>query len=194
MNTSLMHWSLDTDTDGLAWLTLDKHDASTNVLSEDVLDQFVAYLERLERTPPRGLVIRSAKPNGFIAGADVRAFTPIASREQALALIQRGQCAFDRLEALPFPTLALIHGFCLGGGLELALACRYRIARDDDGTRLGLPEVRLGIHPGFGGSVRAVRLLGGLKALDLMLSGRTISARQARRLGLVDHAVPSGIC
>lgn len=190
MNTAQSHWHLETDADGLAWLTLDKHDASTNVLSEDVLNEFVATLEQLERTPPRGLVIRSAKTNGFIAGADVRAFSPMASRENALALIQRGQRAFDRLEALPFPTLALIHGFCLGGGLELALACRYRVARDDDGTRLGLPEVRLGIHPGFGGSVRAVRLLGGLKAMDLMLTGRSISARQARRLGLVDYAVP----
>lgn len=187
---SAQHWNLETDADGLAWLTIDKQDASTNVLAEDVLDQFVAHLEQLERDPPRGLVIRSGKANGFIAGADVRAFSPMPSREQALALILRGQRAFDRLEALPFPTLALIHGFCLGGGLELALACRYRVARDDDGTRLGLPEVRLGIHPGFGGSVRAVRLLGGLKAMDLMLTGRTVSARQAKRLGLVDHAVP----
>jgi len=190
MNIAQTHWQLATDADGIAWLTLDKQDASTNVLAEDVLDQFVAQLEQLERTPPRGLVIRSAKANGFIAGADVRAFSPMASRDIALALIQRGQRAFDRLAVLPFPTLALIHGYCLGGGLELALACRYRIARDDDGTRLGLPEVRLGIHPGFGGSVRAVRLLGGLKALDLMLSGRTVSARQALRLGLVDYAVP----
>jgi 3-hydroxyacyl-CoA dehydrogenase/enoyl-CoA hydratase/3-hydroxybutyryl-CoA epimerase len=190
MNIVQTHWQLATDADGIAWLTLDKQDASTNVLAEDVLDQFVAHLEQLEWTPPRGLVIRSAKANGFIAGADVRAFTPMASGELALALIQRGQRAFDRLAALHFPTLALIHGFCLGGGLELALACRYRIARDDDGTRLGFPEVRLGIHPGFGGSVRAVRLLGGLKALDLMLSGRTVSSWQARRMGLVDYAVP----
>ena len=190
MNTSQPHWQLAIDADGVAWLTLDKKDASTNVLAEDVLDQFVAQIESLERTPPRGLVIRSAKANGFIAGADVRAFTPMASRDLALALIQRGQRAFDRLAALPFPTLTLIHGFCLGGGLELALACRYRIARDDDGTRLGFPEVRLGIHPGFGGSMRAARLLGGLKALDLMLSGRTVSSRQARRMGLVDYAVP----
>ncbi|MFZ5621009.1 MAG: 3-hydroxyacyl-CoA dehydrogenase NAD-binding domain-containing protein [Pseudomonadota bacterium] len=184
------HWRLDTDADGLAWLSIDTQDASTNVLTEEVLDQFTALLEQLERASPRGLVIRSGKANGFIAGADVRAFTSLNSRERALELIRKGQHAFDHLEALPFPTLALIHGFCLGGGLELALACRYRITRDDDGTRLGLPEVRLGIHPGFGGSMRAVRLLGGLKALDLMLSGRTVSARQARRLGLVDHAVP----
>lgn len=190
MSTPQSHWSLETDADGLAWLTFDKQDANTNVLAEDVLEQFVAVLELLGRNPPRGLVIRSGKTNGFIAGADVRAFTPMDSREHALTLIQRGQRAFDRLENLPFPTLALIHGFCLGGGLELALACRYRIARDDDSTRLGLPEVRLGIHPGFGGSVRAVRLLGGLKAMDLMLTGRSVSARQAKRLGLIDYAVP----
>lgn len=184
------HWKLNIDEDNIAWLCIDKQDASTNVLSESVLSQFVSMLERLERQLPRGLVIYSGKPSGFFAGADVRAFTPMASREQALTLIQRGQRAFDRLEALSCPTLALIHGFCLGGGLELALACNYRIARDDDKTRLGLPEVRLGIHPGFGGSVRAVRLLGAPKAMDLMLSGRTIAARQAQRMGLVDYCVP----
>ncbi len=190
MSTPNQHWKLNIDTDELAWLSIDKQDSGTNVLSEDVIDQFVSMLERLERQPPRALIICSDKLSGFFAGADVRAFTPMPSREQALALIQRGQRAFDRLDALPFPTLALIHGFCLGGGLELALACDYRIAQDDDSTRLGLPEVRLGIHPGFGGSVRAVRLLGSLKAMDLMLTGRTVSARQARRLGLIDYAVP----
>lgn len=184
------HWTLETDADNIAWLTLDKQDAATNVLTAEILDEFTAQLDRLVRQAPRGLVIQSAKRNGFIAGADVRAFAPMPSREHALALIRRGQRAFDRLEILPFPTLASIHGFCLGGGLELALACRYRVACDDEATRIGLPEVRLGIHPGFGGSVRAVRLLGGLRALDLMLTGRTVSARQAERLGLVDHAVP----
>ena len=97
---------------------------------------------------------------------------------------------FDYLEALPFPTVALIHGFCLGGGLELALACRYRIARDDTATRLGLPEVRLGIHPGFGGSVRLTRLVGALHAIDLMLSGRAVNGRTAKRMGIVDYVLP----
>lgn len=191
MNGSPQDWKLEIDADAIAWLQFDKQDAGTNVLSESVLEQFIAMLERLEQQPPQGLVICSGKPNGFIAGADVRAFSPMPSREAALELIRRGQRAFDRLEALPFPTLAMIHGFCLGGGLELALACDYRIAEDDDKTRLGLPEVRLGIHPGFGGSVRCVRLLGGLKAMDLMLTGRTVSARQAARLGLIDYAVPA---
>lgn len=191
MNSSPQDWKLDIDTDGIAWLQFDKQDGGTNVLSESVLDQFVAMLARLEQQPPQGLVIFSGKSNGFIAGADVRAFSPMPSREDALALIHRGQRAFDRLEALPFPTLAMIHGFCLGGGLELALACDYRIAQDDDSTRLGLPEVRLGIHPGFGGSVRCTHLLGALKAMDLMLTGRSLAARQAARLGLIDYAVPA---
>ena len=101
-----------------------------------------------------------------------------------------GQDVFNRLEALPFPTVALIHGFCLGGGTELSLACRYRVTRDDPGTRLGLPEVKLGIHPGWGGSARMVPLIGGLKAMDLILSGRSIDGRTGRRMGLVDMVVP----
>lgn len=191
MSSSPQDWKLDIDAEGIAWLQFDKVDGGTNVLSESVLDQFVDMLARLEQQPPQGMVIFSRKTNGFIAGADVHAFSPMPSREMALALIHRGQRAFDRLEALPFPTLAMIHGFCLGGGLELAMACDYRIAQDDETTRLGLPEVRLGIHPGFGGSVRCVQLLGGLKAMDLMLTGRTVSARQASRLGLIDYAVPA---
>lgn len=190
MTETYSNWQVETDADDIVWLYADKQDTHTNVLSADVFDEFEKILTDLESRPGSGLIILSAKKNGFFAGADVRAFTPMESREAALALIQRGQAAFARLAALPFPTVCMIHGFCLGGGLELALACRYRIARDDTGTRLGLPEVRLGIHPGFGGSVRAVPLLGGLKAMDLMLTGRTVSGRQAAKLGLVDYAVP----
>ena len=105
---------------------------------------------------------------------------------QALALIRRGQEILGRIETLPVPTLALIHGFCLGGGLELALACRYRIASDDPATRLGFPEVKLGIHPGFGGTVRVTRLVGPLRGLELMLTGKTLSAKASRKIGLVD--------
>ncbi|RLA03112.1 MAG: crotonase, partial [Gammaproteobacteria bacterium] len=104
--------------------------------------------------------------------------------------LRRGQEVFNRLETLPFPTVALIHGFCLGGGTELSLACRYRVTRDDPGTRMGLPEVKLGIHPGWGGSARMVPLLGGLKAMDLILSGRSIDGRTGKRMGLVDLVVP----
>lgn len=178
------------DHDNIAWLHFDTQGASTNVLSASMLEDFYKQLLDLEERSPRGLVIMSDKPNGFIAGADVREFTQLQNRAQALDAIQRGQAVFDRLAALPFPTVALIHGFCLGGGLELALACRYRVACDDSETRLGLPEVRLGIHPGFGGSVRLSSLVGVLHAMDLMLSGRTVDARTARRMGVVDHAVP----
>jgi 3-hydroxyacyl-CoA dehydrogenase/enoyl-CoA hydratase/3-hydroxybutyryl-CoA epimerase len=178
------------DEDNVAWLHFDKQGSSANVLSARILEAFYEELLELMERAPRGLVIVSDKANGFIAGADVREFALLENRDQALAAIQRGQEVFDRLAALPFPTVALIHGFCLGGGLEMALACRYRIARDDPRTRLGLPEVRLGIHPGFGGTVRLTSLVGAVHAMDLMLSGRSVDARTAKRMGFIDYAVP----
>lgn len=178
------------DEDNIAWLHFDKQGSGTNVLSAGVLEAFYEELLDLVERAPLGLVILSDKANGFIAGADVREFALLENHDQALGAIQRGQEVFDRLAALPFPTVALIQGFCLGGGLEMALACRYRIARDDPGTRLGLPEVRLGIHPGFGGTVRLTSLVGAMRAMDLMLSGRSIDGRAAKRMGCVDHAVP----
>ena len=109
-----------------------------------------AHLQALERAPPRGLVIRSAKTRGFIAGADVKEFAQLESAAQALRDgARRAQRIFDRLEALPCPTVAIIHGFALGGGFELALACRYRVGVKGDKFSIGLPEVMLGIHPGF---------------------------------------------
>ena len=184
------HWRLETDGDDIAWLHFDRQGAGTNVFDHETLDELDRALDDIRGRNPRGLVILSAKPNGFIAGADIGGFQRVESREQALDFIRKGQRVFRKLEALRFPTLALIHGFCLGGGLEMALACDYRIARDDPGTRLGLPEVRLGIHPGFGGSVRLPPLIGAPAAMDLMLTGRSIAGFQARKLGLVDHAVP----
>jgi len=178
------------DEENIAWLHFDKQNASTNVLSASLLETLYDELLELVERAPRGLIILSDKSNGFIAGADVNEFTRLENHGEAISAIQRGQEVFDRLAALPFPTVAMIHGFCLGGGLELALACRYRVARDDQGTRLGLPEVRLGIHPGFGGSVRLTPLVGALHAMDLMLSGRTVNGRAAKRMGVVDHAVP----
>ena len=189
--TSAQHWQLAWEGAGKpAWLTLDMAGASTNVLSADVLAELDALLDELVEKQPQGLVIRSAKGNGFIAGADVHAFSKISDRAQALAVIERGQNIFNKLASLPMPTLCLIHGFCLGGGLELALACDYRVALDDTGTRIGLPEVKLGIHPGWGGTLRLPRLIGPLTAMDLMLSGRTLNARPALRAGLVDRIVP----
>ena len=178
------------DGDGIAWLHFAKHNSSTNVLSASVLEDFYKELLDLTERAPRGLIILSDKPNGFIAGADVREFTRLENRDQALACIQRGQEVLDRLAALPFPTVALMHGFCLGGGLELALACRYRVSRDDTATRFGLPEVKLGIHPGFGGSARLTHMIGAPLAMNLMLSGRTVDGRTGARMGFIDYVVP----
>ena len=184
------HWSYRIDDDAIAWLTLDKKDAPANTLSREVVAELPPLLREIASEKPRGLVVRSGKPSGFIAGADIKEFTTLKSAEEALSLIQQGQEAFLELENLPFPTVAAIHGFALGGGLELALACRYRIASDEGATQLGLPEVKLGIHPGFGGTVRSVRLLGVFGAMDLMLRGSSLNARKALAAGLVDRIGP----
>jgi 3-hydroxyacyl-CoA dehydrogenase/enoyl-CoA hydratase/3-hydroxybutyryl-CoA epimerase len=151
-------WALQIDAGGIAWLSFDKPDTSTNVLSRDTLLELDAHLGKLAGSPPRGLVIRSAKPNGFIAGADVREFSALQDEQQAVEMVRNAQRILERIEALPCPSVAILHGFALGGGLELAMACRYRIAVRSDRFTVGLPEVMLGIHPGFGGTVRAVRL------------------------------------
>ena len=185
-----IHFRAETDDNNIVWLHFDKADSGTNVLGADVFDQLDQHLQNIAAQCPRGLVILSDKANGFIAGADISSFTRVKTEQQALDFIKMGQAVFNRLAAFPFPTVALIHGFCLGGGTELSLACRYRVTRDDPGTRLGLPEVRLGIHPGWGGSARMVPLIGGLKAMGLILTGRSIDGRQAKRMGLVDRVVP----
>jgi 3-hydroxyacyl-CoA dehydrogenase/enoyl-CoA hydratase/3-hydroxybutyryl-CoA epimerase len=185
------HWTCRVDGDAVAWLTLDCLGASTNTLGREVMESLNAALDTVERARPRGVVVRSAKKNGFVAGADIREFTGLTSPEQGYALIRGGQRVLDRLAALPFPSVAAIHGFALGGGLELALACTYRIGVDDGRLALGLPEVMLGIHPGFGGTVRAPRLVGVRAALDMMLTGKTIRADRALAMGLVDRLVPA---
>jgi len=184
------HWRLEKDRDNIGWLYFDKADSGANALSADVLEELDLILKNLLEEKLQGLVILSAKPNGFIAGADIKEFTKLKDSSAAEKLIRSGQSVFDRLENMPFPTVSQIHGFCLGGGLELALACRYRVAEDHHRTRLGLPEVKLGIHPGFGGTVRLPRLVGAPKAMELMLTGRAIDARKAKKIGLVDYVVP----
>jgi 3-hydroxyacyl-CoA dehydrogenase / enoyl-CoA hydratase / 3-hydroxybutyryl-CoA epimerase len=192
MNPQHGHWQLEVDADGIAWLGLDRQDASTNSLGRAVMEELDACLARLERDLPRALVVWSRKDNGFVAGADISEFTSLVDEKQAHALVRGGQQVFDRLEALPCPTVAALHGFALGGGLELALACRHRVAVDDERLALGLPEVMLGIHPGFGGTVRTPRLIGAPAALDLMLTGRTLRGARALKLGLVDRLVAAG--
>ena len=187
------HWKLDTDADQLAWLSFDKADTATNTLSGEVMAELDAIIGALAKAAPRGLVIRSAKASGFIAGADVEEFTKIQSAADALAIVRRGWDVFNKLAALPFPTLALIRGFCMGGGLELALACRYRVAVDDPRTRLALPEVMLGILPAWGGVMRLPRLVGPAAALDMLMTGKGIDAKRAKKMGLADAAVPPRI-
>ena len=190
MSHNYQHWKIETDATGITWLHLDKAESNTNVLSAAILNELSDILDELEKKLPRAVVILSDKENGFIAGADVKEFTTFENEEAALNAIRHAHSIFNRLESLSCPTIALIHGFCLGGGMELALACRYRIADNDVKTKLGLPEVRLGIHPGFGGVLRSIRLLGVLSAMDMMLTGRNVSARAAQKIGLVNYAVP----
>ena len=181
------HWRQETDRDGIVWWCIDKADASANVLSSEVLHELVSMLEQLEHDPPRGLVLHSGKHNGFVMGADINEFTSIESADQAYELIRLGQQVFDRLEALRCPTVAVINGFALGGGLELALACDYRLALHNKKRIIGLPEVQLGLHPGFGGTVRAVRIAGVRAAMQLMLTGKPITVEKALRQKLLDR-------
>ena len=182
-------WRLERGDDGIATLTIDRPGGSANTLGKPVLLELEARIAELAAAPPKGLVIRSGKSSGFIAGADIREFTSFKDAEEALAHIKVGQRVFDKLEALPCPSVAAIAGFALGGGLELALACTYRIGVNDSRLSLGLPEVQLGIHPGFGGTVRAVRLLGVRAAMELMLTGKPLRADRALAVGLVDRLV-----
>jgi 3-hydroxyacyl-CoA dehydrogenase/enoyl-CoA hydratase/3-hydroxybutyryl-CoA epimerase len=178
------NFNLTRDDDGIAWLLFDRAGASANTLSSDAIEEFDAVLAALESQRPAGLVIRSAKKSGFIAGADVNEFRGAADPRAVETAIGHAHAVIDRLEALKIPTVAVIHGFCLGGGLEVALACQSRIAIS--GARFGFPEVMLGLHPGLGGTARFTRLINPMQAMTLMLTGKTIDARRAKSLGLVD--------
>ena len=186
----MQHWMITREAGGLATLTFDKAGTSTNTLSADVLAELNEALDQFDREAPTGLIFRSGKPNGFIAGADVDEFGDVKDAAGAMAIVRRGWDTFERLADVKYPTLALIKGFCLGGGLELALACRFRVAVDEPGTRLGLPEVMLGIVPGWGGIKRLPRLVGAPAALDMLLTGKTVDARRAKKMGIVDECVP----
>lgn len=180
------HWKADLREDGVLVLAFDRQGESVNTFSQDVLIELDGMLERLALDPPRALVLRSAKQKGFIAGADIREFREFDAKGTIGDSIRRGQQVFQRLADLPCPTVAAIHGFCMGGGTEIALACDWRVASSDESTRIGLPEVKLGIYPGWGGSVRLPRLVGAPAAFDMMLTGRALSAKAARNIGLVD--------
>ena len=183
-------WTLELDADRVAWLTFDKPGASANSLSRAAMEELDERLREAEQQRPAGLVIRSGK-NGFIAGADVSEFGQVSEPSAAVPSIRAAHGVLQRLEDLPFPAVAAINGYCLGGGLELAMACRHRVCADDPKVTLGLPEVMLGIHPGFGGTVRAVQLVGVATAMDLMLTGRNLRPDKALQAGLVDAVVPA---
>ena len=190
MSEAIIDWVSNTDAQGVLWLTLDKRDTETNVLSASVLDQLNRLVDQIIVDKPSAVIIQSGKSSGFIAGADVKEFLQVTNRQEALIMIKRGQNVFSRIESLTCPTVALIEGFCMGGGTELALACDYRIALDDSSTKIGLPEVKLGIHPAFGGAVRSTAMISPVKSLEIMLSGRALSTRQAKSIGLIDLVQP----
>jgi 3-hydroxyacyl-CoA dehydrogenase / enoyl-CoA hydratase / 3-hydroxybutyryl-CoA epimerase len=183
-------WTLRIDADQVAWLTADLAGSSANVLSGAMVRELAAKLTEVTALRPSGMIVQSGKASGFIAGADIKEFVKIGSPAEGYALVRAGQTVMQQLADLPFPTVAAIRGFALGGGLELALACTYRIGADDAGLSLGLPEVLLGIHPGFGGTVRSVRLIGARPSLELMLKGRPFRGVRALRVGLLDELVP----
>ncbi len=190
MTTKYEHFSMETDDRGVTTVKLDVRGRPMNVLDASViteLEQIVSWLALRDDAPLT--VFRSGKESGFLAGADVKAIRAIDSAEQAEATLKRGQRLFDRVEQLPMPTLAVLHGPCLGGGLEFSLACDYRIARDNSSTQIGLPEIKLGLIPGWGGTQRLPRLIGCREALEMILQGRSLDAQQALRIGLIDEAV-----
>jgi 3-hydroxyacyl-CoA dehydrogenase/enoyl-CoA hydratase/3-hydroxybutyryl-CoA epimerase len=187
--TAFRHWRHEQDAQGLVWLTFDKQGESTNTFSRDVLEELLAVLDEVAALKPRGMIIRSGK-DSFIAGADVNEFVRFASAEEALAFTKLGWDMTQKIRDLPFPVTAMVNGFCMGGGLELALACRYRVALDDPKTRFAFPEVMLGIWPFWHGLMWLPKLVGPTAALDMLLTGKAIDARRAKRMGLVDQAVP----
>ena len=185
----MKHFRWEKDAQGLVWLTFDKQNESANTFSRDVLEELLAALDEIAALKPKGLIIRSGK-DSFIAGADVNEFVKFATAEEALEFTRKGWDMTQKIRDLPFPTTAMVNGFCMGGGLELALACRYRVALDDPKTRFAFPEVMLGIWPFWHGLMWLPKLVGPTAALDMLLTGKAIDARRAKRMGLVDQAVP----
>ncbi|MGL6030186.1 MAG: enoyl-CoA hydratase-related protein, partial [Legionella sp.] len=190
--TNYKHWQLQKDSDNILWLGLDRAEAEVNTINEEVLDELNSLLHEISQDKKAiGLIIHSLKAKGFIAGADVKLFSKFETAAQASEFLQKGQAVFSRLQGLSIPSVAMINGFCMGGGCELALACTYRVASDEKDTRIGLPEVMLGIHPGWGGTVRLPQLIGGFNALSqVILTGSALAAGKAKSLGMIDDAVP----
>jgi 3-hydroxyacyl-CoA dehydrogenase/enoyl-CoA hydratase/3-hydroxybutyryl-CoA epimerase len=190
MTDDYRHLRLERDPRGVATVSFDVQGVPVNVFNDEVIRELQQVVERLERDPPRVVLFRSAKPSGFLAGADVRRIQQFETEGEVRTILSAGHALFDRVERLPCPAVAIIHGPCLGGGLEFALACRYRVARDDSQTKLGLPEVQLGLIPGWGGTQRLPRCVGLRQALRMILEGSTLNASRAAAAGLVDLTAP----
>jgi 3-hydroxyacyl-CoA dehydrogenase/enoyl-CoA hydratase/3-hydroxybutyryl-CoA epimerase len=183
----LEHWTSETDGDGIAWLRLDKADSKVNVLSSDVLLELDSFIDSIAPKQLKGLVVYSGKSTGFVMGADISEFTSVDDPELAYEVTRKGQQLMSKIEALDCPTVAALNGFALGGGLELAMAFDYRLALASKKRVLGLPEVKLGLHPGFGGTVRIIQICGVQQGMPIMLTGAPITVDKARKIGLVDR-------
>lgn len=185
----LEHWNVQHDRSDILWAACDRANESSNSLSEAVLSELSEIIAYAENSSLAGLVISSAKSGSFILGADIREFDQYESAEAVTAKILEGHAVLARLENLKCHTVAAVHGFCLGGGLELAMACNYIVALNVPETRVGLPEVKLGIFPGLGGTVRLTERVGGMAGMELMLTGRMLRAPAARKMGVIDELV-----
>ncbi len=184
MINGLRHFTLDRDDRGVVTVSFNVQGFPVNVFTDEVVEELARIVEDLERSAPTLVIFRSGKASGFLAGADVRRIQRMETPDEASVAIDAGRDLFDRIWHLPCPTVAVIHGLCLGGGLEFALACRFRVARDDASTRLGLPEIQLGLIPGWGGTQRLPRLIGLRAALGMILEGTKLSASEAVKMGL----------
>ena len=179
------HFSLHIEED-IAWLTIDVKDEAANVISPEVVAELDKACDEVAKLNVKGMILLSGKSSGFIAGADVKKFRELTDPKEARAFVDTGHATCKKLEDLSIPTVAMVEGFCMGGGLEVALSCDYIIVDDAPSTKLSLPEVKLGIHPGFGGTVRSIRKIGVMQAMPMMLTGKNILPRQAKKIGLAD--------
>ena len=186
--TLAKHWRWEQDREGLAWLTFDKQNESANTFSREALAELSLMLDEIAAARPKGLIIRSAKES-FIGGADIQEFANFKGPDDAVAFTRLGWDVFQKLHDLPFPTTAMVNGFCMGGGMEMSLACRYIVALDDPKTRFAQPEVMVGVIPAWHAMEWLPERVGPATALDLLLTGKTIDAKRAKRIGLADQAV-----
>ena len=188
---TFQHWQCEVDSDGIAWLNIDVMDKSVNVLTRDVVAEMAGVADMLESTDGiKAMALMSAKPLGFVYGADINEFEALATEDDVAALLAEVHTTFGRIAALPYPTVAGIDGYALGGGLELALLCDRLIMTNSPKTQVGFPEVKLGLMPGYGGTGRAYGRVGAMMVLDMMLTGRMVSAGEALETGLVDALAP----